>query len=113
MEANKKEEKRLEQLALEEKKEQESMTNKQSNQNVVIEGTPKNSPITSDKIIRPSSILEMYSGKKSMETVKSPKDLNSPRNLISPRSKISPRKLTPTSSKENFDKMEKEVIKSI
>lgn len=62
----------MEKLMAEKSKEHESLASKKDGQNIMLEGTPKNSPITSEKVYRPSSILEMYSGKKSVENFKSP-----------------------------------------
>ena len=94
MEANKKEEKQMEKLMAEKSKEHESLASKKDGQNIMLEGTPKNSPITSEKVYRPSSILEMYSGKKSVENFKSP-------------GKSSP---LGGSIEKNIEKMEQEVI---
>ena len=71
MEASKKEDRRLEKLIREESKDQDTMQNKSASmsKNVVLgaaESTPKSSPITSEKYKVPK-ILEMYSGKKSIE----------------------------------------------
>ena len=94
MEANKKEEKQMEKIMAEKSKEHESLASKKDGQNIMLEGTPKNSPITSEKVYRPSSILEMYSGKKSVENFKSP-------------GKSSP---LGGSIEKNIEKMEQEVI---